>query len=242
MSLEKRIKDLKLLSLSRQYQKNFNRDYRLQKKGLYEQSEEMFKPLIMKQNEMLEQQEKQMEAIKPLLNIKAIEPNLPIELETNNMGTKRLSKTWMFKQNDKGDLFLNDKLIIIEDGNIRLANSNTSYPFTDNLKALLNGADIDSINDKDAITNYSNLATEANSSKQSNRNIELKKKITKLYRGNTLQVITVSKNPEELWDRLKVLIAASIEGHNNNLDEKSAILDKLLQLKEITTEQYKTLL
>ena len=134
------------------------------------------------------------------------------------------------------------KLIIIEDGNIRLANSNTSYPFTDNLKALLNGADIDSINDKDAITNYNNLATEANSSKQSNRSKALMKKISIMYKGNALQVITVSENPEELWDRLKFLTAASREGHNNNLDEKSAILDKLLQLKEITTKQYKTLL
>ena len=242
MSLEKRIKDLELLSLSRQHQKNLNRDYRLQKKGTYEQSEELFEPLIAKQNEVLEQQEKQMEAIKPLLNMKAIKPNLPIELKTNNMGTEQLPKTWMFKQNDKGDLFFNDKLIIIEDGNIQLANSTTSYPFTDNLKALLNGADIDSIDDENDLLNYSNLATEVKSSKQSKRSKALMKKISKMYKGNALQVITVSENPKELWDRLKVLTAASREGHNNNLDEKSAILDKLLQLKQITTKQYKKLL
>ena len=37
-----------------------------------------------------------------------------------------------------------------------MANSNTSYPFTDNLKGLLNGADINSIFDKDALNNYKN--------------------------------------------------------------------------------------
>ena len=33
MSLRERAKDLKLLSLSREHQKNFNRDYKLQKKS-----------------------------------------------------------------------------------------------------------------------------------------------------------------------------------------------------------------
>ena len=166
MSLEKRIKDLELLALSREHQKNFNRDYRLQKKGLYEQSEDIFKPLI-------QQQEKQTEVIKALEpKLKAIEglkPNLPIQLKTNNIGSEHLSKTWRFKQNADGDFFFNDKLLLIENGIIRLANSPHSYPFTDNLQALLNGANIDSINDKDDLVNYNNLATEAKSSKNSGR-------------------------------------------------------------------------
>ena len=57
MSLQKKVRDLELLSLAKQHQKNFNRDYRLQRKGLYEQSDDLFKPL-------LEQQEKQTEADK----------------------------------------------------------------------------------------------------------------------------------------------------------------------------------
>ena len=92
MSLRERVKDLKLLSLSREHQKNFNRDYRLQKKGLYEQSEEIFEPLIVKQNELLKQQEKQIEAIKAL-EPKAIEvskPNLPIEIKTNNLWNQKI--------------------------------------------------------------------------------------------------------------------------------------------------------
>ena len=68
-----------------------------------------------------------------------------------------ISKTWMFKQNSSGDFFLNEHLLIIEDGNIRLANSNSSYSYTDNLKALLNGCDISSIDDREALINYSNL-------------------------------------------------------------------------------------
>ena len=237
MSLEKRIKDLELLALSREHQKNFNRDYRLQKKGLYEQSEDIFKPLI-------QQQEKQIEVIKALEpKLKAIEgskPNLPIEIKTNNLGSERIPKTWRFKQNANHDFFLNDKLLLIENDIIRLANSPYSYPFTDNLKALLNGADIDSINDKDDLNNYKNLTTEAKS-KKSGRSDKLMDRLNVLYKGEGLEVITISEDPKELWDRLKILTAASKEGHNN-LNEKSAILDKLLQLKEITTEQYKSLL
>ena len=66
-------------------------------------------------------------------------------------------------------------------------------------------------------------------------------RLNEIYKGKGLEVITISEDPKELWDRLKILTAASKEGHNN-LNEKSAILDKLLQLKEITTEQYKSLL
>ena len=55
-------------------------------------------------------------------------------------------------------------------------------------------------------------------------------------------VITISENPKESRERLDILVAASKEGHNNNLEEKSAILDKLLQLKEITNKQYKSIL
>ena len=239
MSLQKRVRDLELLALAKQHQKNFNRNYRLQRKGLYEQSDDLFKPL-------LEQQEKQTEAIKALdlkerINQKTIEskPNLPIELKTNNIGTKPLSKTWMFKQNSSGDFFLNNHPLIIEDGNIRLVNSNSSYPFTDKLKALLNGADISSIDDREALINYSNLTTEAKSSKSSVRSKRLMDRLKTKFGG---QVITISENPKDLWGRLEVLIAAEREGHNNNMEEKSAILDKLLQLGEITKKQYQLLL
>ncbi len=240
MSLQKRVKDLELLALAKQHQKNFNRNYRLQRKGLYEQSDDLFKPL-------LEQQEKQTEAIKALdlkdrTDQKSIESksNLPIEIKTNNVGTKPLSKTWMFKQNSNGDFFLNEHLLIIEDGNVRLANSNSSYPFTDHLKALLNGADISSIDDMDALVNYNNLTTEAKSSKSAVRSKRLMDRLKDKFKGEG--IITIPENTEELWERLRVLIAAEKEGHNNNLEEKSAILDKLLQLGDITKKQYQMLL
>ena len=176
------------------------------------------------------------------MNQKSIESksNLPIELKTNNVGTKPLSKTWMFKQNSNGDFFLNEHLLIIEDGNIRLANSNSSYPFTDHLKALLNGADISSIDDKDALVNYNNLTTEAKSSKSSVRSKRLMDRLKDKFKGEG--IITISENPKDLWKRLEVLTAAAREGHNNNMEEKSAILDKLLQLGEITKKQYQLLL
>ena len=106
MSLQKKARDLEILSLARQHQKNFNKDYRLQRKGLYEQSDYLFTPLLEQQK----QQERQTEAIKAL-DQRSVEPgskpNLPIELKMNNLGTKPLPKTWMFKRNNNGDFFLN---------------------------------------------------------------------------------------------------------------------------------------
>ena len=55
-------KYLKEIHQSRNNLKNFNRNYRLQQKGLYEQSEKLFEPLI-------DEQKKSNEAIKELTNI-----------------------------------------------------------------------------------------------------------------------------------------------------------------------------
>ena len=73
----------------------------------------------------------------------------------------------------KWRIFLNDKLLIIEDGNIRLANSNPTYPFIDILRALLTRADINFTIDNDALNNYKNLTKEAGLNIKSNRGKEL---------------------------------------------------------------------
>ena len=77
--MNKQIKDLELLSLARQYQKSFNRDYRLQKKGLYEQSEDLLKPLLNKQDEFLEAIAKQTPKETPKLTLPSIQ-----KVESNN--------------------------------------------------------------------------------------------------------------------------------------------------------------
>ena len=48
-------------------------------------------------------------------------------------------------------------------------------------------------------------------------------------------------DPYELFERLKILIAAKKEGHNKVFNEKHAILKRLLEKKFITKEQYKLL-
>ena len=61
--------------------------------------------MIVKQNEVSKQQEKQIEAIKAL-EPKAIEgskPNLPIEIKTTNIGTKNYPKL--------GDLYKTEMVI-----------------------------------------------------------------------------------------------------------------------------------
>ena len=235
--MDERIKQLDMLSKAKNNLIKYNRNYRLQQKGIYDNSEEIFKPII---NEQIKNTNllKELTESNHLKSIEYNKANLPIQLKTNKIGTERLSKSWRFYQNDKGEYFLNDKLLVIEDDNIRLANSNNSYPFTDNLKALLNGINIDNIDDENDLINYSNLITEAKSSKSSQRYDKLMKNLH--HHGNG--IITISENPNELWSRLEILLAANKEGHNNNLEERTAILDKLLKLKEITIDQYKRFL
>ena len=59
---------------------------------------------------------------------------------------------------------LNNKPVTIENDNIRLKISNTSYPFTDNFKALLYGEDVKNIDNYDDLVNYLNFTSEAGSS------------------------------------------------------------------------------
>ena len=54
-------------------------------------------------------------------------------------------------------------------------------------------------------------------------------KLKDKFKGEGILVITISEKPKELWDRLRILTPAS-KGHNSSLNEKSAILDKLLHL------------
>lgn len=54
-------------------------------------------------------------------------------------------------------------------------------------------------------------------------------------------VIFLSDDPNELFERLRILIAAKEEGHNKVFNEKHAILKRLLEKKFITKQQYKLL-
>ena len=66
--------------------------------------------------------------------------------------------------------------------------------------------------------------------------------MNKLHTVSTSKIIMISENPEELNQRFNVLYTATTEGHNNNLDEATAILDNLLQLGKKTAQQYKQVL
>lgn len=55
------------------------------------------------------------------------------------------------------------------------------------------------------------------------------------------EIVFLSDNPHELFERLKIIIAAKEQGHNNVFNEKHAILKRLLQKKFISKEQYKLL-
>ena len=54
-------------------------------------------------------------------------------------------------------------------------------------------------------------------------------------KGNSLQTIVVPNSIEKIKERLQILLAARKSGHSNvSLEEITAILDNLLENKEIT--------
>ena len=71
---------------------------------------------------------------------------------------------------------------------------------------------------------------------------EPSKSVPTVYKGKGFkEIVFLSDNPYELFERLKIIIAANKEGHNNVFNEKHAILMRLLEKKFISREQYKLL-
>ena len=75
---------------------------------------------------------------------------------------------------------------------------------------------------------------------------ELQSLYQKMHHGQGLEekekeTIIIPDNKADLLERLHVLFAAKDAGHNNVEDEKKAILERLLDKKHITPEDYKKL-
>ena len=131
---------------------------------------------------------------------------------------------------------LNKQPVTIENDTIRLSTSNTSYPFTNNFKALLYGEDVNNIDNYDDLNSYLNFIKESGSSQSAMRYKSLIQRINNLRKkGNSLQTIVIPNSIEKIKERLQILLAARKSGHSNiSLEEITALLDNLLENKEIT--------
>ena len=81
----------------------------------------------------------------------------------------KLPKTWAFNQLEDGTFLLNKQLVTIKNDTIRLSANNTSYPFTNNFKALLYGEDVNNIDNYDDLNSYLNIIKESGSSQSAMR-------------------------------------------------------------------------
>ena len=189
------------------------------------------------------------------------QPNQPLEIKSNLIGNVKLPKSMVFQQlKDTGEFYLNNaKLNIDLDNNIiKVNNKQNSYPLNDELLNILNGKNIQDVNDFESLLNYQNLLTDSGfRSKHAKRYQELVNRIDELFPkeeglkhlfGDGLiceaeaKPLILSNDPKELWNRLTILLSAKSHGHNNSLQEISAILDQLLKLNEINITQYKNFL
>ena len=231
--------------------KQFFYENKLAKRGMYEKSEELFKPIIdqqIKQNETIEKQLTNLNHDNQIARIdnnndKPIFENPNISLV--NLSNNPLPNSLQFYQNNNnGKFYLNNKEVEHnkESDEFSFKNSNKKYPVTRKLIALLGNDNLEnySVNneeDLENLKNYHNLLIEAKSSKRAGRFQSLNKKLLNFNSGSGLIVLPNDKN--QLWERLKILLAGKKEGHNNSLEEITGILDQLLKMKEITIEEYK---
>ena len=219
-------------------------DRKLTQLNFYDRTSKLFQPITDTIEEGTKDINENLKILENALNqqnLKAIEgakPNLPITLKTNSLD--KLPKTWQFNQLKDGTFLLNKQPVTIENDTIRLSASNTSYPFTNNFKALLYGEDAKNIDNYDDLYNYLNFIKESGSSQSAMRYKSLIQRINNLRKkGNSLQTIVIPNSIEKIKERLQILLAARKSGHSNiSLEEITALLDNLLENKEITNKEY----
>ena len=126
--------------------------------------------------------------------------------------------------------------VTIKNDTIRLSASNTSYSYTNNFKALLYGEDVNNIDIYDDLNSCLNFIKESGSSQTAMRYKSLIQRINNLRKkGNSLQTIVIPNSIEKIKERLQILLAARKSGHSNiSLEEITALLDNILENKEIT--------
>ena len=56
--------------------------------------------------------------------------------------------------------------------------------------------------------------------------------------GSSVSFVFLSSNPNVLVERLEILVGESLAGNKNAFREASAILNELLQMEEISKEEY----
>ena len=223
----------KLVKLQKELKaKTINR--KLTQLNFYDRTSKFFQPTtdtIEKGTKDINENLKILENALNQQNLKAIEgvkPNLPITLKTNLLYI--LPKTWQFNQLKDGTFLLNNKPVTIENGNIRLSVSSTSYPFTNNFKALLYGEDVNNIDNFNDLYNYLNFTSEAGSSQVAFRRKNVMDRMNDLRK-----TIVIPNSIEKIKERLQILLAARKSGHPNiSLEELTALIDNLLENKEIT--------
>ena len=166
-------------------------DRKLTQLNFYDRTLKLFQPITDTIEEGTKDINENLKILENALNqqnlkaVEGIKPNLLITLKPNSLD--KLFKTWTFNQLEDGTFWLNNKPVTIENDTIRLSTSNTSYPFTNNFKALLYGEYVNNIDNNDDLHNYLNFIKESGSSQTAMRYKSLIQRINDLSKkGNSL--------------------------------------------------------
>ena len=146
-------------------------DRKLTQLNFYDRTSKLFQPITIEEgtkdiNENLKILENALNQQK-FKTIEGVKPNLAITLKTNSI--HKLPKTWAFNQLEDDTFLPNKQPVTIENDTIRLSTSNTSYPFTNNFKALLYGEDVNNIDNYDDLKNYFSFTKESGISQSAMR-------------------------------------------------------------------------
>ena len=176
----------------------------------------------------------------------------PLSRITNPENTTQFKLVKDHNSNRVNDLLINNTIPITLYGNI-LTFRDTNKQFDlkgDLLKMITNtkfNVDLASLSDKKLLYDFAkemhfDLKTPGNKSTRDRKLIKLLE--SPAIMGSGITTIFLSENPNELCDRLKLLLQEKQAGNNSDIinEEIVAIVDKLLEYKCISKKQHKQIL
>ena len=146
-----------------------------------------------------------------------------------------------FKKQDFNNYSINSNPFqIFDDKLIFNDNEYTVSPYFFNIFLTNNKIDVNKFNDeeKEALVEFVDYAGGLGGDKRSNLYKSIQKIKNENIEGSSVSFVFLSSNPNILVERLEVLIGESLAGNKNAFREASAILNELLQMNEISKEEY----
>ena len=173
-------------------------------------------------------------------NIKSIDSEISDKVSAL-LNSDNTYSNFKFEKEDLNNYYINSKPFqIIDNKLIFNENEYIVFPYFYNIFLTRNTVNVKTFNDeeKEALINFVDYAGGLGEDKRSNLYKSIQKIKKENIQGSSVSFVFLSSNPNVLVERLEILVGESLAGNKNAFREASAILNELLQMNEISKEEY----